>query len=611
MPPARAFFLLVAASSLIAAAAAAAEPKEPKTDGETLYNGIVLPKDWPPKNVTPEFLKSRKPPPEPFYLTNPPAVIPIDVGRQLFVDNFLIDKTTLKTVHHLPAYHPSNPVMPSGMAFSGGAFYDPKDDLFKMWMHGGGTSYSTSKDGIKWDKPKSVQGQGSDSQCVWLDLEAKDSAKRFIMTKSVVAGTCKGHIYFSADGVSWGSEVGTTGSWGDRSTFFYNPFRKLWVISARHGWSQPRFRKYWEVKEIDKGPYWGAPGQPGTGYWWCGADELDPERPDYKIPCELYNLDCAGYESLMLGMFSIWRGQPPPREKPNEVCVGYSRDGFNWSRPDRRAFCPVSEKPGDWNYSNVQSVGGCCLIVKDQLYIYVSGRGKGTVTALATMRRDGFTSMDAGADGGDLTTRPVRFKGKHLFVNLQAPQGEFTAELLDAQSAPIPPFTRDNCIPLSVDRTLQPVRWKGADDLSKLAGQTVKFRFHLKNGSLYAFWVSPDATGASYGYVAAGGPGFTSNQDTVGVPDALSSLSPKGEPPASVPAPKPPADPGVKTAPPVDASEKARKSRLSMGRNYEKNGMPESAQEIYREIIEKFPGTPEAAEARERLAGTLTPDKDR
>jgi hypothetical protein len=31
----------------------------------------------------------------------------------------------------------------------------------------------------------------------------------------------------------------------------------------------------------------------------------------------------------------------------------------------------------------------------------------------------------------------------------------------------------------------------------------------LKKASLYAFWVSRDASGASQGYVAAGGPGLT------------------------------------------------------------------------------------------------------
>ncbi|HMC88050.1 MAG TPA: hypothetical protein VKI17_00815, partial [Gemmataceae bacterium] len=79
-------------------------------------------------------------------------------------------------------------------------------------------------------------------------------------------------------------------------------------------------------------------------------------------------------ESLLLRLFTIWRGQPRDRAKPNELCIGYSRDGFHWHRPDHRPFIPVSESHGDWNWGNVQSAGGGCLMVGDQLYFYVSGR---------------------------------------------------------------------------------------------------------------------------------------------------------------------------------------------------------------------------------------------
>ena len=50
-----------------------------------------------------------------------------------------------------------------------------------------------------------------------------------------------------------------------------------------------------------------------------------------------------------------------------------------------------------------------------------------------------------------------------------------------------------------------------------LAGRPVRFRFHLRHGKLYSFWVSPDESGASRGYVAAGGPGFPGAVDTVGI----------------------------------------------------------------------------------------------
>jgi hypothetical protein len=62
------------------------------------------------------------------------------------------------------------------------------------------------------------------------------------------------------------------------------------------------------------------------------------------------------------------------------------------------------------------------------------------------------------------------------------------------------------------------VRWKEAEDLSAVAGRPVPFRFTLSKGRLYGFWVGPDASGASRGYVAAGGPLFTGAIDTVGSP---------------------------------------------------------------------------------------------
>src|SRR5262249_25897326 len=173
---------------------------------------------------------------------------------------------------------------------------------------------------------------------------------------------------------------------------------------------------------------------------WCGSDALDPPRPDYQVTPELYNLDGVAYESLLLGLFTIWRGQFPEREKPNEVCVGYSRDGWSWTRPDRRGFCAISEHKGNWNYGNVQSTGGGCLVVGDRLYFYCSGRGNGHVTSLAVLRRDGFTSMDAGDAGGSLTTRPVTFRGKYLFVNLDAPAGELRVEVLDQAGEALKPF---------------------------------------------------------------------------------------------------------------------------------------------------------------------------
>ncbi len=498
---------------------------------EELYNGIRLPAEWPPR------IAFNYEPMDPPYLKNPPAVIPIDVGRQLFVDDFLVERTDLQRAFHTATYHPATPVLrpdkpweqegasPTAMPFSGGIVYDPKDQRYKLWYmcgYVGALCYADSADGVRWHKPLFETRPGSnivipvphDTSTVWLDHEESDPRKRFKAWLSRPMGSLLLPMYTSPDGIRWkDADARPAVNIGDRSTVFYNPFRRVWVYSIRSG--APKFGRYRHYREHPN-------AAEGTRFGkddlvpWVGADRLDAKRSDLNTDCQLYNLDGVAYESLMVGLFSIWRGQPKDRAKPNEVLLGYSRDGFHWSRPDRRPFLPVSERYGDWNWGNVQSTAGGFLVAGDRLYFYVSGRGgvPGTTdsgassTGLAVIRRDGFASMDG---AGTLTTRTVKFSGKHLFVNVS---GEVCAEVLDAGGQTIAPFTVANCTAVKEDTTHKEIRW--TSDLGAVAGKPVKFRFHLRRGSLYAFWVSPEATGASHGYVAGGGPGFTGPTDTTG-----------------------------------------------------------------------------------------------
>ena len=508
--------------------------------GETLYNGIHLTSPWPPKVEALTFEPMSVP-----YLEAPPEVIPIDVGRQLFVDDFLIEQTTLRRTFHQTKYHPASPILkpdqpweqegltPAAMVFSDGVWYDPQECLFKMWYMGGlfcSTCYATSRDGIHFKKPafdvrpgtNIVHKGGRDSSTVWLDLEEKDPQRRYKMFYYAYPedpGMLS--IYFSADGIHWSDLVTRSGPCGDRTTVFYNPFRKVWVYSLREYVPElGRVRRYWEHPDVIAGARWKSDEPP----LWVGADRLDTPRADLNVRSQLYNLDTVAYESVLLGLFSIYRGPMHPRGKPNDIVTGFSRDGFHWHRPDRRPFIPVSERHGDWNWAYMQSAGGCCLVVGDELYFYVSGRSgipdedtsMVRSTGLATLRRDGFASMDAKETEGILTTRPVSFSGKYLFVNADVDSGRLRVEILSKRGEVIAPFCHANCIPISADKTLQAVRWKSANNLSALAEKPVKFRFYLRNGQLYTFWVSPEPSGKSLGYIAGGGPGFTGPKDTVG-----------------------------------------------------------------------------------------------
>jgi hypothetical protein len=45
------------------------------------------------------------------YLKSPPAVVSIDGGRQLFVDDFLIERTDFTRTFHLAEKYSGNPVL--------------------------------------------------------------------------------------------------------------------------------------------------------------------------------------------------------------------------------------------------------------------------------------------------------------------------------------------------------------------------------------------------------------------------------------------------------------------------------------------------------------------
>lgn len=519
---------------------------------EVLPNGITLPAEWPPRSRDP---KSREVMPVP-YLKAPPAVIPIDVGRQLFVDDFLIAETTLTRTFHQPKKHPANPVLkpttPDEIGTAdgqravcylghGGVFYDPEVKLFKMWYTAdwrGGLAMATSRDAQTWDRPalglaggnlilaRNSEFVGGDN-AVYFDAAAKNPDER-VKFMADHSGKRKSHFLstIAPDGRVLGEVA--VGRAGDYCSFFFNPFRNVWVYSIKRDTPNGRARHYAESREFL------APGVFDRSVFWANADSLDLPDPKIGDAPQLYSLSAIAYESVMLGAFQIHLG---PKNsicelgsfpKITEIKLGFSRDGFHWDRPERRAFISATRKDGDWDRAYVHTTTGVCLVVGDELYfpftaysgIAPDGKHRGMYTGasigMAVLRRDGFASMDAKDAAGSLSTRPVKFSGTRLFVNAAPAGGELRVEVLDEQGKVVPGFSREDCAPVTEDRTLQAIAWKIGSDLTSLRGRTVSFRFHLTKGSLYAFWVSPDTSGASRGYVAAGGPGYTGIIDTVG-----------------------------------------------------------------------------------------------
>lgn len=146
----------------------------------------------------------------------------------------------------------------------------------------------------------------------------------------------------------------------------------------------------------------------------------------------LYNFDAVAYESLMLGAFTIMQGpennfcEKEGVPKMTEIHLGFSRDGYHWSRPeDRTPFIPGSRTEGAWDRAYLHSNAALCLVMGDELWFYYTGFAGGSWAGheegdmyanasmgIATLRRDGFASMDADLTGGQLTTRLLEWTSK-------------------------------------------------------------------------------------------------------------------------------------------------------------------------------------------------------
>ena len=100
-------------------------PPEVERSGETLYNGIVIPRKWPPRYEDPNgefYPDGYRVMPVP-YLEKKPPVINISVGRQLFVDDFLIaDGSDFVREFHLPKKYEGNPVLKAETPLEKGKF---------------------------------------------------------------------------------------------------------------------------------------------------------------------------------------------------------------------------------------------------------------------------------------------------------------------------------------------------------------------------------------------------------------------------------------------------------------------------------------------------------
>ena len=227
------------------------------------------------------------------------------------------------------------------------------------------------------------------------------------------------------------------------------------------------------------------------------AQEVNNDMP-YD---EYYGSTAWRYESLWLGGLKVWHSQddyPWSAAGSAFLKLVSSRDGLHWSKVpfhnvdgQPEVFIPNGPEGGnhgqnDGGYLTEFSQGP--LRIADELIFYYAcssyGKNHPEGTRLmgggifrARLRIDGFVSVDAGS----LTTKPLSFLGKNLYLNAVGP---VRVDVLDAHGNALASQKVEG------DSLRHPVVFQNKSLQVVAHGQPVQLRFTIETGGrLYSFTV--------------------------------------------------------------------------------------------------------------------------
>jgi hypothetical protein len=469
---------------------------------------------------------------------------------ELMVDHYLIDSLdgTHLQLHHP---HREGVAIPFNDGWdrdaSGYATIIKDGDKIRMYYRGGpadasagkgegSTSYfcmAESKDGITWVKPNFglVEFEGSKNNNILLAPALREdpytqSLSPFLDTRpgvpaderyKAVGGQWPQGIYVlvSPDGVHWKkmheTPVFKDGAFDSQNVAFWSETEQCYVLYFRvfTGWTD------YSVKDFGLSGYrsisrttskdlinWSEPERMSFGNTPLEHLYTNHTRPYFRaphiyistpvrfVPGRRFLTDAQLAEQKVGTGFLAIKG--PTHDIPNEVSDTVfmtSRGGTRYDRTFMESFVRPGLDKGNWVSRNGFPATGFVQTGPTEMSIYVGQNYVQPTAHLAryTLRLDGFGSVSAPYEEGEMLTKSILVTGKQLILNSStSANGSIYVEIQTADGEPIPGFTLQECNLLVGDSIERPVTWIPMPDLSSLAGQSVRFRFVMKDADLYA-----------------------------------------------------------------------------------------------------------------------------
>jgi len=463
--------------------------------------------------------------------------------RQLFLDDAGLEVVSgLQRVVNRPVKHEKNPIVRPDRPWDkvraqlhGSIIYRPDLKLYQMWylawagrdnhdfksvrLNGKGVNanaslvgYAVSKDGVNWEKPNlgqvdfngstdnnliKVGRVNSEGFAVIYQPDESNPQRRYkaVFWSHSIGSTQPGDppgrrihrdqywfapdlgdgvwAAFSPDGVHWKNfkdnpicvRVSDSGQ-----AVVWDPKRKLYAAYSRDGFDRRSARI--ESRDFE---HWSEP-----------ALVFQADKHDGKHT-QVEGISLCFYEGRYIGLPWMRYNQPSEDGKKStwstaiQLLIG--DDGIHWNRVANRAVFLGLGPPGAWD-DTVLKMAHQPVVLEDRILIYYTGYGSTTgkvQIGLATLRRDGWVSLDADDEPGSLLTRPFKLPAGTLHLNTDVRAGEVRVEMLNDRGVILAESAR-----LTGDRLKAPVAFSPK---SPPVGEYVRLRIIARNAKLYSYWV--------------------------------------------------------------------------------------------------------------------------
>jgi hypothetical protein len=461
------------------------------------------------------------------------SVTKTSANWQLFIDDYWTEHSAnTVTELHQPEKYSNNPIIKSDVPWEenpycfGTVLYDEEDSIYKFWYQSYNhvktikertpILYSTSTDGINWIRPNLgiIDYNGSKnnniimqnygfhdlySPSVIKDDHEVDPGKRYKMIWWDFPLGKEGYqddgmcVAFSPDGIRWMKYAGnpvlqpnkTANSISDVMSVMYDANTGKYVAYTK-GWAEPwpAFRQIVRTESSDF-------------IHWSEPEVVISHKHDMEDP-QSYGMPVSQYGNSYIGLLHSYK---KPGDETIDIQLTVSHDNKKWERvANQQTFLPLG-KPGSWD----DGMLFCAPLFNhgDKTLIYYGGwdnshnsKERHSGIGLATLRLNGFVSLEAGQELATVSTRAIQNADGPLLVNADANKGSIRAELIDAYGNTIPGYSIEDCIPIDDDEIVQIVRWKKHSELPKKEN-ILRIKFEMTNTKLYGFYAGTNARQAN------------------------------------------------------------------------------------------------------------------